>query len=304
MLDATRGERWTHKFQPWPCRSPQLSLWYYFTEPPRGVPTSWKATAGTLRSRSIGKTFSLRWPFTRLASEACLCCVAAVAKDSRVSQTSSIPGYFQRISFSFKNTRHAAEKCLCYLYTGGGNGGKRHKSSLQRGNIASLWCLMICRSVVRHTGQRCRRSGSQKKSSSQEIPPQKKIWFRTTAEIFMALPPEGKTVVLTLWWKSRSPITSPITVLLHVCVLCAILLCVVATKQILGSVFHVLEPAPLLGHCVLAVCSLFVKSVLSPAKQKWNYFLQLFWSLKVVFLMCTWTIRCPTTTSKGEKVQG
>lgn len=40
----------------------------------------------------------------------------------------------------------------------------------------------------------------------------------------------------------------------------------------LGSVFHMLEPAPLLGHCVLAVCSLSVKSVLSPAKQKWNNF--------------------------------
>lgn len=100
MLDATRGERWTlDEFQLWECRSPQLSLRYYFTEPPRGVPTWWKPTAGTFWSRSIGKTFSLRWPFTRLVSEACLCCVAAVAKDSRVSQTSSILGYFQRISF-------------------------------------------------------------------------------------------------------------------------------------------------------------------------------------------------------------
>lgn len=193
------------------------------------------------------------------------------------------------------------KKYLSYLYTGGENAEKRHRSSVQRGNIVSSRCPMIRRSVVRHTGRRCRRSGSKKKSSSQEIPPQKKkIWFRKTAEVFMALPSEGKTAVLSLWWKSSSPITSPITVLLaRVCFMCRFTVC---CRYKSDAGLRVPRAGTSAAAWTLRPGSL--QSVLLPAKQKWNYFLQLFWRLKVGFLMCRWTIKCLTTVSKGEKVQG
>lgn len=190
MLDATRGEWWTlDEFQLWACRSSQLSLRYHFTEPPHGVPTSWKPTAGTLRSRSIWKTFSLRWPCTRPAREACLCCVAVVAKDSRVSQTSSIPGYFQRISF----LGHVEKPLL-----------KTHVTQLKNVSVISTKVEETERRDTNlhfNVGTRlllihCRRSGSKKKLPVRRfLLRKKKIWFRKTAEIFMALPPEGKTAV-------------------------------------------------------------------------------------------------------------
>lgn len=122
---------------------------------------------------------------------------------------------------SFKNRHHAAEKCLSYLYTGGENREKRHKSSLQGGNIVSWCCLMIRRSVVRHTGQRCGTSGSKKIFQSGVL--LRKNLIQENRRDLYGFAARRKDSGFN--WKSSSPITSPITVLLHVCVLCAVLLC-------------------------------------------------------------------------------
>lgn len=73
---------------------PQLLLRYYFRLL-QSVPTSWKPTTGTLQTLSIGKTFSLHMPVICLAGEPCLCYGAVVARNNEVSQTSSIPSYFE-----------------------------------------------------------------------------------------------------------------------------------------------------------------------------------------------------------------